>query len=622
MEGSEHPPSPEPTGLNSNKESDIYRVLLQFSLIERTELIQQFRNIEKKTQNRISYSEFAEALDIFGNRNVDNPFSRFLFLAFQGKALNYLTDLEFMNHVGILIRGTYPDKIRFGFFLADLDRDGQILKEELVTLLQAMYYFLQAIKIPADQSLIEPFVDRLFDAVSEDNVKPTKLSYKQFHQIVSTYPKRVVGLGLLTPSREAPLKPYPKPTYKSSSRISVFIGSEHFSLVMNILLAIRRSSESTKDYVNRQIEPSDFLHRPRHKLPGTHTREKLSFCDYAPRVFRRLRKMAGVTEDEYLISLGLEQVLGNFLIGNLSTLSVKPSEGKSGSLFFYSWNGSFLVKTISRFEKSTLLKMLPAYFQYLEQNPRSLLTRFLGFFKLNKHIFIVMGNILDPETPFPPNQIFDLKGSTYGRQSSSKQSIKKDLNFVNERVFSYLSPESRSSFIQQLVRDSMFLESQSIIDYSLLVGIYDPTHGKDLPSDPKMVELQQKKYVNDVDSNPLFRVMNGVDKNYLELYYVGVIDILTSYNILKSAESFVKSFVHDKEEISAIPPPEYGERFRQFTTSLFPKGKLNTAGACLSAPGSPRTTLEGVHVRIYAPLASDLMFLDEKKRISVTTDEA
>ncbi|KAJ2175059.1 Phosphatidylinositol-4-phosphate 5-kinase, partial [Coemansia sp. RSA 551] len=48
------------------------------------------------------------------------------------------------------------------------------------------------------------------------------------------------------------------------------------------------------------------------------------------------------------------------------------------------------------------------------------------------------------------------------------------------------------------------------------------------------------------------------------IYYLGVIDILTPYNMFKRTEHVVKSMVHDGSQISAINPRKYGLRFLHF----------------------------------------------------------
>jgi hypothetical protein len=77
------------------------------------------------------------------------------------------------------------------------------------------------------------------------------------------------------------------------------------------------------------------------------------------------------------------------------------STGKSGSFFYYSTDGEFMVKTVSKSESHFFRKILAAYFHHLETNPNSLITRFYGHHKLlfkkkwsRKRIYIiVMANL-------------------------------------------------------------------------------------------------------------------------------------------------------------------------------------------------------------------------------------
>ena len=59
------------------------------------------------------------------------------------------------------------------------------------------------------------------------------------------------------------------------------------------------------------------------------------FYDFAPMVFRRIRKLFGIIEQDYIQSLGPEQVLAAFFHKNFDYLSTLLSTGKSGSLFYY-----------------------------------------------------------------------------------------------------------------------------------------------------------------------------------------------------------------------------------------------------------------------------------------------
>jgi len=59
--------------------------------------------------------------------------------------------------------------------------------------------------------------------------------------------------------------------------------------------------------------------------------------------------------------------------------------------------------------------------------------------------------------------------------------------------------------------------------------------------------------------------MDGSTGN--ELYYMGVIDILTEYGTKKKLEHGIKSVNHKSSEISAVNPSAYAERFKKFLKS-------------------------------------------------------
>merc|ERR1712224_1002454 len=90
----------------------------------------------------------------------------------------------------------------------------------------------------------------------------------------------------------------------------------------------------------------------------------------------------GINHEEYLRSVGPEQLIGNMVLGNLSSLSELSSEGKSGAFFYYTIDGNLVLKTISYSEKRAILDMLPDYYKYLNKYPQSMLIRFLGLHSL------------------------------------------------------------------------------------------------------------------------------------------------------------------------------------------------------------------------------------------------
>lgn len=61
-----------------------------------------------------------------------------------------------------------------------------------------------------------------------------------------------------------------------------------------------------------------------------------------------------------------------------------------------------------------------------------------------------------------------------------------------------------------------------------------------------------------------FQSTNDQNETLDVIYYVGVIDFLTEYTFKKSVETFCKSLIHDRRDLSAVPANEYGDRFLRF----------------------------------------------------------
>jgi 1-phosphatidylinositol-4-phosphate 5-kinase len=134
--------------------------------------------------------------------------------------------------------------------------------------------------------------------------------------------------------------------------------------------------------------------------------------------------MFGISPDEYLKSIGPENLIGNLLMGNISSLQEQSSTGKSGSFFYYTSDQNFMLKTISSAEFHKLREVLKDYYDHLVTYPHSLITRFFGLHKIkyNKPLggkvriyFVIMANVF--KTARDIHVRYDLKGSTQGRRT-------------------------------------------------------------------------------------------------------------------------------------------------------------------------------------------------------------
>ena len=104
--------------------------------------------------------------------------------------------------------------------------------------------------------------------------------------------------------------------------------------------------------------------------------------EYAGIIFNNIRRYLGFEKDAFISSISPQDFITELMISSQTIFEELCSTGKSGSLFYYTRDGKFIVKTIGRGEYKFLKKILPNYYQHLKQNPMSLLPKFLGCYQL------------------------------------------------------------------------------------------------------------------------------------------------------------------------------------------------------------------------------------------------
>lgn len=125
-----------------------------------------------------------------------------------------------------------------------------------------------------------------------------------------------------------------------------------------MMLGIRASVRNVKHEEVFELSDADFVSKYRYELQtkqlmeGSPVKKKAvkpnkvyEFFDFAPKVFSQIRKFYQIDEI-YLKSIGPESLIGELQMGNLSCLSEQSSTGKSGSFFYYTSDGRFMLKTI------------------------------------------------------------------------------------------------------------------------------------------------------------------------------------------------------------------------------------------------------------------------------------
>jgi len=361
--------------------------------------------------------------------------------------------------------------------------------------------------------------------------------------------------------------------------------NNNFDLIINILIGIRRTVANLSEASGTAIDDRHFRKKIVTENDWVSSNQKeekvVRFVDYSPLVFQRLRQRTCISEDDYMKSLGPEQILNSFWTNDFQTLYELCSSGQSGALFYFTQDRKYMMKTIAEREFKFLKRILPQYYQFRIKNPYSMIVQFYGTFKLewgsdnkkltNKIYIVVMDNLFKN---FQIGIRFDLKGSVTGR---STLKAGQDLNTIRDTsialkdndfrkfmpkldlVEQILPRGANKTLLEILSDDADFLASCDIIDYSCLVG------------EIKLTELGEKgiQDLKDICKRlPVFGTNVYLDKSG-RAWLIGVIDPLNGYTFVKKVEYFVKRCKHGNN-MSCIPPQLYATRFKHFmSTDVF-----------------------------------------------------
>ncbi|KAJ1405392.1 Phosphatidylinositol-4-phosphate 5-kinase, core [Sesbania bispinosa] len=266
---------------------------------------------------------------------------------------------------------------------------------------------------------------------------------------------------------------------KKSSFIDIFGSSRSYYLKLNLQLGIRYTVGKITPVPAREVRSSDFGERARIRM--YFPKEMFS----ATLFLRNLREMFKLDAAEYMMS-----ICGDCGLRDIS------SPGKSGSIFFLSQDDKFVIKTLKKYELKVLLNMLPKYYHHVGNYENTLITKFFGLHRITlrggkKVRFVVMGNMFCTELHI--HRRYDLKGSSQGRCTDkdkiNSNTTLKDLDLKYEF---HMDKKLRESLFKQLSLDCEFLESQHIIDYSLLLGLHfrAPENLKALAEPPGSMQHQ------------------------------------------------------------------------------------------------------------------------------------
>ncbi|ELK35081.1 Kinesin heavy chain isoform 5A [Myotis davidii] len=348
------------------------------------------------------------------------------------------------------------------------------------------------------------------------------------------------------------------------------------------------------------------------------------FKEYCPQVFRNLRDRFGIDDQDYLVSLTRsppsesEGSDGRFLISYDRTLVIK--EVSSEDIADMHSNLSNYHQTPCWAVEKEVNEMVMAFGDLLIywQSPyivkchgNTLLPQFLGMYRVSvdneDSYMLVMRNMFSHRLPV--HRKYDLKGSLVSREASDKEKVKelptlKDMDFLNKNQKVYIGEEEKKIFLEKLKRDVEFLVQLKIMDYSLLLGIHDIIRGSEPEEEGPVREVESEgdgdcgltgppALVGSYGTSPegigsymlshrplgpgefesfidVYAIRSAEGAPQKEVYFMGLIDILTQYDAKKKAAHAAKTVKHGAgAEISTVHPEQYAKRFLDFITNIF-----------------------------------------------------
>ncbi|KAJ8604431.1 hypothetical protein CTAYLR_000882 [Chrysophaeum taylorii] len=307
---------------------------------------------------------------------------------------------------------------------------------------------------------------------------------------------------------------------------------------------------------------------PRHDavkalLAGLSGLEAPEVTERRPEVFKALRR-------RWRAQRGLRR-MGKSGCASLRLVSGgSRGAARRGGVFLISRDGRFILKQESAGAVSELCRIASDYARYVEDD-RSLLPRYVGAYTVacgDTSHWVVMNNVLD--VPFRRVAVYDLKGSTAGRKAPSGAATLKDVDAHHADLASRRS----SRAIERLDKDTAFLEQNDLLDYSLLVGVFETRRIFFSPATWFFWFRRRRGRRRGVIALRRRRRRHPLKTDHLVL---GLIDVLQTWDVAKKIEFVCRGAVHGFDAISAVPPHRYRHRFLAFIkTTLSPSSSSSS----------------------------------------------
>ncbi|KAF3934356.1 hypothetical protein ABW19_dt0202125 [Dactylella cylindrospora] len=422
----------------------------------------------------------------------------------------------------------------------------------------------------------------------------------------------------------------------------VDINHTNYVTMYNMLTGIRFVVSRCNAKVDRPLTDADFdaAHKFSFDIMGSEltpsAKYDFKFKDYAPWVFRHLRARFNIDPGDYLMSLTHRYILSELgSPGKSGSFFYFSRDYKYIIKTIHHAEHRYLRKILRDYYNHVTRYPDTLISQFFG------LHRVKIPFGRKIH-FVIMNNIFPPHKDIHMTFDLkgSTIGREYSESDleQNPRAVLKDLNWERRNMHLCLGPKKNELFVQQAKLDVALLQRLKIMDYSLLVGIHDMARGNNdnireknlqvfqpggsandeigpypLARTPSRLESARKraemrKLINSEvpvsleqsdtglpeeitagrnDQGPRsifngdelgFRATDEQDEPGEVIYYLGIIDCLTKYDFVKRVEHFWKGLSQDRDEISAIPPQPYGDRFFRFISKIIQPASAEDRG--------------------------------------------
>lgn len=144
---------------------------------------------------QLDRTEFARIYKQFFPFGDPAPLADYVFNVFDENKNGFIDFKEFICALSVTSRGRLDEKLRWAFQLYDIDGDGTITYQEMLTIVRAIYKMTgQMVKLPEDEDTPEKRVDKIFRVMDVD--KNSELSFEEFKEGSKQDPSIVQALSL------------------------------------------------------------------------------------------------------------------------------------------------------------------------------------------------------------------------------------------------------------------------------------------------------------------------------------------------------------------------------------------------------------------------------------------